>query len=212
MARHSPNQPPGRWGRPRLPRRTFSAIVFGLTFVIWAPGSAGRVFASGPEASYRGVQPEPGWIDVKQLTMLALERESLANAMAAYVVHKLADTARDSAETVSWTRRLLGLALTLHPQNPRAKATDRALRQGIALPRVELVHPSEVLARLLYHRAHDLENGSESDRAMTPFLLSAAAYLSPYYEDAVYESETRRLEHGDLNWKPLIGQDHTGQD
>jgi len=64
----------------------------------------------------------------------------------------------------------------------------------------------EVLARLLYHRSKGLAKNGGADAVLAPFLLAAAAYISPYLEDAVFEHESRHLREGALNWTPISGQ------
>ena len=131
------------------------AVIAVLTAWSLVHGADLELASAADTAPYESVAPRGEWIDAQALTMLALERETLANALAAYVTHHLAPSSpsRSNAEARLWSRRLLGLALVLHPQNPRALATDRALVDRGALPVLEDKHPPDVLARLLLHRA-----------------------------------------------------------
>lgn len=155
-------------------------------------------------SSYEPAQPDRQWIEVRDLTMLALERESLANELAAYVTNKLVLEEREDRHL--WARRLLGLALTLHPQNPRARRTDRALAGGTALPKVASEHPPGVLAQLLYHRAKQLSQGREPDRAMAPYFMAVAVLIKPSLEEVDHEQEKRPGRDGALNWARVSGE------
>lgn len=187
---------------------SFPAVISVLTALSLLHGASLELASAADTAPYESVAPRSEWIDAQALTMLALERETLANALAAYVTHHVAPylPSAPTAKSHLWCRRLLGLALVLHPQNPRALATDRALMERSALPVLEDNHPPDVLARLLFHRARQLEKGAAADQKIAPFLMAVAAFVSPYFEAAVYASEKRRLRDGALNWRPVLGQ------
>ncbi len=161
---------------------------------------------AGAADEYRSAQPDDRWLDERDLTMLALERERMANHLAAYVANTLVRSKRRQTDRHLWARRLLGLALTLHPQNPRALLTDRALAGRQPLPVMESEHAPELLAQLLYQRAKQLRESKPLDRAMANYLIATAAFMQPYSEDVVYDHECRRLKHGALNWSPISGE------
>ena len=149
--------------------------------------------------------PDAQWIKTDDLSMIALERERLANQLTAYVAHSLHSSSRSKRGL--WSQRLLGLALTIHPTNPRAVQTGQALSSDEKVPELGLEVDPEVLGQLLFHRAtHLVGSKSLADQAIAPFLMAASAYIHPDFEDAVYASERHHLEKGGLNWHPISGE------
>lgn len=159
---------------------------------------------AGERSSYVLASPKSNWLNREALSMLALERETTANRLTGYVVNHLISGERPDRD--QWARRLLGLALILHPKNPRAQQTNDAMASGSALPEVGSELESDVLGRLLFHRAQGLSKGSESDVMTSKYLLAAAAYIAPYFEEAVFVHERQHLEEGSLNWEPICGE------
>ncbi|MDC0503058.1 hypothetical protein OAN94_02180 [Verrucomicrobiales bacterium] len=149
-------------------------------------------------------EPKHGWLKNEKLSMLPLERETTANHLSAYVANHLIKSKRTDRTT--WATRLLGLALILHPENPRAIQTNQAIARGTSLPVLESELDAEVFARLLYHRSRGLAKNGGPDAILAPFLLAAAAYIAPYLEETVFEHESRHLREGALNWTPFSGQ------
>ena len=147
-------------------------------------------------------QREPSGFTQEDLSMLALERETLANHLAAYVANTLVSGERPDRH--KWAHRLLELALTLHPQNPRAKQAMEAVDRATPFPVLETVLEPEVLARLLYNRATGLAKNPGADALIAPYLIAAAAYIAPYFEDAVFAHENRNLRAGSLHWNGIL--------
>ena len=171
--------------------------VLALIITLFTGGSA-----SGD--SYPLAAPKRGWLALGELSMLPLERETTANHLSAYVANHLSKGER--VDRTTWAPRLLGLALLLHPENPRARQTNEAMAKGSSLPALETELDAEVLARVLYHRAQGLEKNEGTDAVLAPYLIAVAAYIAPYLEDLVFSHESRRLREGVLKWAPISGQ------
>lgn len=185
---------PGVFPSPKIMNINRLGLI--LTLIL----SAGVTYAQ----THKLAHPQTHWVDAKKLTMLALERETTSNQLAAYVANTLIHSKQPDRH--QWAARLLGLGLSLHPQNPRAQRINEGLALGMTLPAIESENAPEVLSRLLYHRAKQLEKGSLEDKTMAAFMIATSAYMAPYFEAAVYDYEKRRLQDGALNWRPVTGQ------
>lgn len=157
-----------------------------------------------PRPNYTSPRPNLAWLSHDDLTMLALERERLANYLAAYVLRTVARSHQTDREL--WSQRLLGLALALHPQNPRARAADTSLARGAKAPPIDAEHEPDVLSRWFFQRASTLQNGTKTDQLLAPYFVAAAAHMDPHYDEAVVALEKRRLHEGALDWKPICGE------
>jgi hypothetical protein len=61
-----------------------------------------------------------------------------------------------------------------------------------------------VFSRLLLARAQLLEKqGGDENRNLARLFALLAAGMDPKNEDAIYISEVQRLEHGEVDWKPV---------
>ena len=62
----------------------------------------------------------------------------------------------------------------------------------------------EVFARLLLTRGQLLEKRQgASNLLVARYLIALAATIDPRNEDAVYEAEVRRIDHGEISWVKL---------
>ena len=137
------------------------------------------------------------------LGLLDSEREEYATNLASLASNRIA-VARASPAALAEARRMLGLALQLSPRNKKAVVVNFQLAKGI-LPAVsESNYSPQVFARLILTRGQLLEKqeGEENQR-LARFFIQLAAELDPQNEDAVYLSEVRRLDHGNLDWASL---------
>ena len=156
---------------------------------------------------YQSPQPSRDAIALKGLAMLPLERERLANQLTAYVVNVLAKS--NTEDRHRWSRRLLGMALTLHPQNPRARRTDLHLARGLALHPIAMDWEVDVLAKYLYQRAQQLlkaeHTNAPENAQLARYLVALAARVDPYFEDAVYAHELNRVDGQAPDWQVITG-------
>jgi hypothetical protein len=157
---------------------------------------------------YQSAQPSLHALAVEGIAMLPLERERLANQLAAYVVNVTA-LSKD-ADKHLWSCRILGMALTLHPQNPRARRTDTHLARGLELKPIAMDLETSVLAKFLYQRAQQLlkaENAEVSENAVVArYLIALSAQVDPYFEEAVYAHELHRIDGLAPDWQQITGR------
>lgn len=157
---------------------------------------------------YQSAQPNRSALALDAVAMLPLERERLANQLTAYVVNVIAPS--KDADKYLWARRILGMALTLHPQNPRARRTDSNLVRDLDPKPIAMEWDSSVLAKFLYQRAQQLLKAKHEDVAenavLARYLIALAAQVDPYFEDAVYAHELHRVDGLAPDWQKITGK------
>ena len=65
-------------------------------------------------------------------------------------------------------------------------------------------YDSDVFAKLLLTRGQLLEKqDGVTNNFLARYLIALAADIDPRNEDAIYEAEIRRIDHGDISWQML---------
>tara|TARA_B100000927_G_scaffold106859_1_gene86443 strand:- start:4 stop:648 length:645 start_codon:yes stop_codon:yes gene_type:complete len=134
--------------------------------------------------------------------MLAAERKSYATNLATYVANMVSSKGAAKDVLVS-ARQILALALHLERRNKQAMVVNFQLRQGV-MPKVKVGdYNPRTFSRLLMARAKLLlkgEEGSKKERLLGRYFIDVAAHIDPRNEDAVFECENQRIDHGNLDW------------
>jgi hypothetical protein len=138
-----------------------------------------------------------------ELGLLNSEREEYATNLATLASNRLA-AAKASPASLAEARQMLGLALQLSPRNKKTVVVNFQLAKGILPASSESSYSPQAFARLILARGQLLEkqDGDENQR-LARYFIQLAANLDPKNEDAVYLSEVRRLDHGNLDWAAL---------
>lgn len=137
----------------------------------------------------------------QELGLLDSERDEYATNLATHAAVEVA-AEKASRESLTDARRMLGLALHLSPRNKRALVVNFQLSKGIIPEIPQGNYSRQVFARLLLTRGQLLEKqqGSDENKRLARLFIQLAAELDPKNEDAVYASETHRLDQGDVDW------------
>lgn len=139
----------------------------------------------------------------EELSMTNNERDDYATNLAAIAVKQVRDS-KGSQKSLEDARRLLGLALHLSPRNRKSLVVNRQLRDKVMPDKVASDYDDEVFSRLLLARGQLLEKHDTKDNALLArYFIALAAMVDPRNEDAVYEAELRRIDHGELSWKTV---------
>ncbi|MEM0895739.1 MAG: hypothetical protein AAGJ79_02555 [Verrucomicrobiota bacterium] len=139
-----------------------------------------------------------------EIALLESERERLASNIAGYVSNSL--SSRPHPRELRVARQLIGLSLHLNSRDRNALVANRQLERGLVPKKVEVDYQPEVLAELLLARARTLLGGdSDLDQVLAGFFLFVAMEADPENEDAVYDYEIYRLDHGDPDWDAVTG-------
>lgn len=137
-----------------------------------------------------------------EIALLESERERLASNIAGFVSNSL--SSRPHPRELRIARQLLGLSLHLNSRDRNALVANRQLERGLVPKKVEVDYQPEVLAELLLARARTLlHKDTELDKALAGYFFFVAMEADPENEDAVYEYEIYRLDHGDPDWDAL---------
>jgi hypothetical protein len=149
--------------------------------------------------AYQAPKTGAGLFDDK-LGMLEREREEYATNLANHAAARVMAHAA-SAASLTEARRLLALSLHLSPRNKKALVVNYQLTRGL-MPKVEAGEYSpEVLARLLLTRAQLLgKQGGPQNQLLARCFVELAAEFDPSNEDAIYEQELQRIDHGAVDW------------
>ena len=138
-----------------------------------------------------------------ELSMVNTERDEYASNLAAYAV-KIVLEKKANQSSLDLARELLGLGLHLSPRNKKCLVANAQLARSVFPERLAADYESEVFARLLLARGQLLEkNELEINRTLARYFIDLAATIDPRNEDAIYESELRRIDEGDLSWNLL---------
>ena len=139
----------------------------------------------------------------EELSMVNNERDDYATNLAALAV-KGVQQHKGSQASLDAARRLLGLALHLSPRNRKSLIVNKQLTEGLIPKSVAADYDPEVFAQLLLARGQLLEEKKGKPNALlSRYFIDLAASINPRNEDAVYESEIRRIDHGDLSWSEM---------
>lgn len=138
-----------------------------------------------------------------ELSMTNNERDEYATNLAAIAVQRVQQS-KGAQKSLDEARRLLGLALHLSPRNRKSLVVNRQLKDDIMPDKVDADYDSEVFAKLLLARGQLLEkHESASNSLLARYFIALSAMIDPRNEDAVYEAELRRIDHGELSWKTM---------
>ncbi|MGC4017118.1 MAG: hypothetical protein QM755_21790 [Luteolibacter sp.] len=137
------------------------------------------------------------------LGMLDSEREDYATNLASYATNRVIQ-AKASPASLEEARRLLAVALHLSPRNRKALVTTFQLGKGVMPEAATGDYSPQVLARLLITRGQLLQKqGGTENTQLARIFIELAAGMDPKNEDAVYASETQRLDHGAIDWSAV---------
>jgi hypothetical protein len=140
----------------------------------------------------------------QDLGMLDSERDEYATNLASIAVNQIVADKADKA-SIDEARKMLALALHLSPRNKRAVVVNFQLSRGVLPEAVEGNYSPQVFARLILTRGQLLEKqGGDENKRLARYFIQLAASLDPKNEDAVYASELQRLDHGAVDWSPLM--------
>jgi len=139
----------------------------------------------------------------QELSMVNNERDDYASNLAAYAV-KIIQASKGEQESLDTARQIMGLALHLSPRNKKCLVVNAQLKRGIMPAKVIADYDSGVFATLLLTRGQLLEKqDGETNSLLARYLIVLSATIDPRNEDAVYEAEIRRIDHGDISWQML---------
>ncbi|MEO5715274.1 MAG: hypothetical protein ABIT37_17480 [Luteolibacter sp.] len=137
------------------------------------------------------------------LGLLDSEREEYSTNLATIASNQLAE-AKASPASLASARRMIGLALQLSPRNKKAVVVNFQLAKGILPTVAEGNYSPQVFARLILTRGQLLDKqGGDDNKKLAKLFIQLAAELDPKNEDAVYQSEVQRLDHGSADWKSI---------
>lgn len=177
-----------------------------MVFLIMAVATGIMGVAAGAQSELKGKYLEPK-INKRlfgdDLSMVNNERDEYATNLAAYAVKTVQASSGDQ-ESLESARKVLGLALHLSPRNKKCVVINAQLKRGIMPEKVIADYDSDVFARLLLTRGKLLEKQkAEINSTLARYLIALSATIDPRNEDAIYEAEIRRIDHGELKWSKL---------
>lgn len=139
----------------------------------------------------------------RDLGMLDSEREEYATNLVGCAVGQI-NAAHASPASLVDARRMIALAMHLSPRNKKALVANFQLSKGVLPEVVKSDYSPQVFARLLLTRSQLLEKqGGDENRRLARMFAQLAAGLDPKNEDAIYASETQRLDHGEIDWQSI---------
>jgi len=169
----------------------------GLVLIV---ASAAMAFAGAGE--YRPPLVEKAAFDFEKLALMEVEREKLATNLAAFAVNSLEKRAGERQRENA--RKFIGLALQLHARNRVALVSNAQLARGVKPKKVPVDYQPRVLAELLRARAATLvAAGGVQNLKLAGYFLFASAEMDPENEEAVFEFELYRIDHGEPDWNPV---------
>jgi len=188
-----------------MPVCAFGVVLF---FLLEASAMAGPAKGSGynlPEIKY-------SLFNFKDLGLMTIEREKIAEQLASYVVNELGPRviAGSDTKSIRLAEKILGLAFHLDPKNKTAVVADFQFKRGISPEKVEADYKPETLSALLYKRSELLfQQEGSSDKTLARYLLYIAVEMNPHNVDAVYDYEIMRRDGRAPDWNSLISGDGT---
>ncbi len=162
------------------------------------------VLAATPELKGKYQEPKINQrLFGQDLSMVNNERDEYASNLAAYAV-KIIQTSKGEQESLDVARQVMGLALHLSPRNKKCLVANAQLKRGIMPAKVIADYDSDVFASLLLTRGQLLEKqDGGTNILLARYLIALSANIDPRNEDAIYEAEIRRIDHGEISWKAL---------
>lgn len=137
------------------------------------------------------------------LSLTNNERDEYATNLAAITVNSILE-AKGSQKSLDSARQLLGLALHLSPRNRKSVVVNRQLSDGVMPDKVAADYNPDVFAKLLLARGQLLERRKgDLNIMLAHYFIALAAVIDPRNEDAIYEAEMCRIDHGELEWKAM---------
>jgi hypothetical protein len=134
------------------------------------------------------------------LSMVNTERDEYATNLTAFAVKRVQATGGSQA-SLDQARQFIGLALHLSPRNRKSVVVNRQLEKGVMPDKVMADYEAVVFSKLLLARGELLEKqGGDSNVFLARYFIALAAVIDPRNEDAIYESEMQRIDHGELSW------------
>ena len=142
----------------------------------------------------------------KNLGLMRMEREDIANQLAGFVANELAQKVVDGDRfSIHLAEKLLGLALHLNPRNRIAVATNFQLAQGIVPHHVPVDYQPATLSDLFLKRSELLEKQEGEENAyLAATLLFAAMETNPKNSEAVFRYPMQRREGLNIDWGRLL--------
>ncbi len=188
---------------------TMKQILQGLLILTFISGGAFDALCQEQKQDFQGAYKKPV-INLRlfgeDLSMGNSERDDYASNLAAYAVKMVLKQNADQ-KSLGLARKILGLALHLSPRNKKCVVVNSQLARGVLPDRVVADYEDEVFASLLFARGQLLEKHEQKiNTILARYFIDLAATIDPRNEDAVYESELRRIDHGELSWKLLTGE------
>ncbi len=142
----------------------------------------------------------------ERTALLAIECERIANNIVRHAIARhSAGILRKEDASIREGRRLLALALHLHPANPAAIATGLAWLDGKEpFPLPEMETPAVFSAFLLAAASRQSAKAAPDRHPLPAFLILLAADVDPANADAVYLAERMAATHNAPQWKLLL--------
>jgi len=138
-----------------------------------------------------------------QVKMMTKERDEYATNLAIFAGNFVIER-KASALSLETARRMLAVALHLSPRNRNALVIGFQLKKGILPEGHKADYSPAVLSRLLLSRGRLLsQEEAEDGKLLARCFVEIAAIIDPRNEDAVFEFEIQRLDHGDVDWEAL---------
>lgn len=135
--------------------------------------------------------------------MVNNERDEYATNLTSLAVKSIISS-KGTQESLDAGRKLLGLALHLSPRNRKAVVVNKQLSKGVMPDSVVADYNADVFSKLLLARGQLLEKQEgKANSILARYFIAIAATIDPRNEDAIYESEMRRIDQGDLSWAPM---------
>lgn len=182
-------------------------ILQGLLVLMLVAFGTSHGWSQGKLVNFQGKYEKPTInqrLFGNELSMVNNERDEYATNLAAYAV-KVVQERKADQKSLDLARQVLGLGLHLSPRNKKCVVVNAQLARGVIPDRVAADYEPEVFARLLLARGQLLEkHENEINTTLARYFIDLAATIDPRNEDAIYESELRRIDHGNLSWKLLI--------
>lgn len=158
-----------------------------------------------PQKAFEFIPPVVGHaLFGDQVGMLDQERGEYASNLATYAGNLVVEQKADPT-SLQTAKRMLAVALHLSPRNRHALVVSFQLKKGVLPPVKKSDYSVAVLSRLMLSRSRLLtQDQSKESKLLARCLVEIAATIDPRNEDAVFEFEIQRLDHGDIDWDVLF--------
>ena len=142
---------------------------------------------------------------VTGISMTDLERDEYATNLTAHAVARVrADKGDDLS--LKFARKLIALSLHLSPRNKKAIVVNAQLNRQVMPEPVSSNYEKTVFSNIIFARGQLLESElGEGNDLLARCFITIAAILNPRNEDAVFEAEIRRIDHGEIKWELITG-------